>query len=97
MVVTFAVLETIVPAASEDSTRTVRVKVALPTPRVPIEQETVTPSGVKGSGGKGVEHDQPAGRDSPANLMVLNGNVSDQETLSAGTGPELVTVIVYWR
>src|SRR4029453_1870146 len=85
------VLLSTVPPATTGSTVTVRVKTALPTPRLGIEQLTVPPEPVGG-----VEHDQPTGNESVSNVVPA-GSVSVHCTVAAASGPAFVTVIVYER
>ena len=90
--VAVAVLVRVEPAETVGATATVRVKTALPTANEGFEQVTVPVSPPAG-----VLQLQPPGVDSGSTKVVPGGNVSLHEVLAAGSGPLLVTVIVYVR
>jgi hypothetical protein len=86
---TAAVLEMRVPAAAAESTRTVRENSALP----PMSSAAAVQKMGPAAPTAGVEHVQPAGELRDWNVVPA-GTVSERETVAAGSGPELVAVIV---
>lgn len=86
--VAVAVFVSTVPAATDGSTATVKVKTALPTAKEGLEQEIMPPEPTVG-----IVQDHPAMVDNDTNVVPA-GRVSLQDAFAAALGPLFVTVIV---
>src|SRR5262245_61937880 len=89
VVVAAAMLARTVPSATSGSTRTTTVNTALPTAIDWVEQVTVPVVRTAGTA-----QAQPTGSDDDTNV-VPTGSVSLTVATAAGSGPALVTVMVY--